>query len=161
MFLWLLILFVVVPLADCWLLFKMFQAGLGLEGTLVLVIATGMLGAALAKHQGLTAWRRVHEQLGRGELPGEALLDGILILLAATVLITPGVMTDLLGLALLVPPLRGIFRRPLLNWLKRRATVSIQALAPRNTDEVPPGATVIDAEFVQSEEEEIRNSKSE
>ena len=69
-----------------------------------LVIGTGFLGAWLARHQGLQAWRRIASEVDGGRMPGEALLDGFLVLLAAFLLILPGLLSDVLAIALLFPP---------------------------------------------------------
>ena len=86
--------------------------------TVGLVIFTGVLGAALARHQGLRCWRQFRLRLAQGEVPAAELLDGLMILLAAAVLVTPGVITDCLGFLLLVPPLRRQVRRRLAERLR-------------------------------------------
>ncbi len=102
----LLLLFTVVPLAELWLLLRIGEA-VGLGPTLGLVVVTGVTGAWLARHEGARAWRAVQEQLAAGRLPGRELLEAVLVLVAGIVLITPGVLTDAAGLALLVRPVRA------------------------------------------------------
>lgn len=111
----LLLLFSVVPLVEFALLVWI-ASRTSFAFTLALVLCTGVAGAALARSQGWRAWRRVQQDLAAGRVPTTALFDSVAILLAGTLLITPGVLTDALGLALLVP----WFRR----WVARR-------LAPR------------------------------
>lgn len=101
----LLLLFTVVPLAELWLLLRIGEA-VGLGPTLGLVVVTGVTGAWLARHEGARAWRAVQEQLAAGRLPGRELLEAVMVLVAGIVLITPGVLTDAAGLALLVRPIR-------------------------------------------------------
>jgi UPF0716 protein FxsA len=91
--------------------------------TIGLVVLTGAVGAWLAREQGLRCWREVHRQLSQGQLPAEPLLDGLMILVAGALLITPGVLTDALGFALLVPPIRRRMRRYLAERFKTRITV--------------------------------------
>ena len=150
MLLKLLILFVVLPLLDLWLLFTLADGMVSYIVTVGVVVATGIVGASLAKRQGLAAWKNFNAELGRGALPADAMLDGVLILLAGAVLITPGLITDAIGLALLVPPLRRVVRRRLIARLASK--IQVQSVASPHfpgTDDPnpPPAATVIDAEF--------------
>jgi UPF0716 protein FxsA len=96
---------------------------IGVWPTIVLIILTGILGTYLAKQQGLETIRRTQEQLRRGMMPGEAVLDGISILVGGTLLLTPGFVTDIMGLMLLLPPTRKFFKVLMLkafkNWIDR------------------------------------------
>ena len=89
---------------------------IGAFNTLIIVILTGFLGALLARHQGMKTMLKVRENLARGEMPAEHLLDALLILLAGIVLLTPGFLTDLAGLIILIPTTRFHFKR----WLRKR-----------------------------------------
>lgn len=140
----LLTLFIILPLLDLWLLSAL--AGdslLGFGFTIGVVIATGLIGASLAKRQGLTAWRNFNDELRQGVLPADAMLDGVLILLAGAVLITPGLITDAVGLALLLPPIRFLVRRRLVK--KLVSQIQVQQVGPPAGSH--PVETVIDAEF--------------
>ena len=110
MFLRLLLLFTVVPLVELFLLVKLGTV-VGVGPTIALVIFTGILGAWLARQQGLGVLRRLRAELAEGRLPAGALIDGLLILVAGAVLLTPGLLTDALGFVLLVPPSRAVVRR--------------------------------------------------
>lgn len=101
----LLLLFLVVPLAEIYLLI---QAGgaIGALNTVALVVLTAVVGAWLLRWQGLATLRRVQQSLERGELPETALIEGVLLLLAGALLLTPGFLTDAVGFALLVPNAR-------------------------------------------------------
>ena len=110
MFLRLLLLFTVVPLVELFLLVKLGTV-VGVGPTIALVIFTGILGAWLARQQGLDVLRRVNEDLSHGRMPTEALMDGVLILIAAAVLLTPGLLTDALGFVLLIPRTRAAVRK--------------------------------------------------
>ena len=110
MFLRLLLLFTVVPLLELFLLVKLGTV-IGIGATVLIVICTGVLGAWLARWQGLGVLRRLTEDLNQGRLPADALIDGLLILIAGAVLLTPGLITDALGFLLLVPQGRAVVRR--------------------------------------------------
>ena len=110
MFLRLLLLFTVVPLIELFLLVKL-GTMIGIGATVLIVICTGILGAWLARWQGLGVLRRLTEDLNKGRLPADALIDGLLILIAGAVLLTPGLITDAFGFLLLVPQGRAVVRR--------------------------------------------------
>jgi UPF0716 protein FxsA len=112
MFLRLLALFVLLPLAELALLIQVGQ-WIGLGWTLAIVVATGFAGAALARRQGLRAWLAIQRELREGRMPGATLIDGLLILIGGIVLLTPGLLTDLFGFLLLVPVSRSALRRVL------------------------------------------------
>ena len=115
MFLKLFLFFTIVPLTEFYLLLKLGQA-IGLWPTLGVVFGTGFLGAVLAKRQGLAIFRHLLSEMEQGILPAEALFDGVLLLLAGALLITPGLLTDCLGIMLLFPQTR----RALKAWLRRK-----------------------------------------
>ena len=107
--------FTLIPFCELYLLIKIGYY-LGAFNTILVVIVTGLLGAYLAKLQGIKTMMRVRESLNRGELPAEEMLDALLIFVAGIVLITPGFITDLAGLGILVPNTRSWFKR----WLRRK-----------------------------------------
>jgi UPF0716 protein FxsA len=92
---------------------------------ILMVIATGVIGAALARWQGWQMLQRIRADAGAGRVPADALIDGFLILLAGILLVTPGVMSDLLGVALLIPPVRTIVKRLVATWIKRSIEVRV------------------------------------
>jgi UPF0716 protein FxsA len=110
MFLRLLLLFTVVPLIELFLLVKLGTV-IGIGATVLIVISTGVLGAWLARRQGLGVLRRLSEDLNEGRLPGDTLIDGLLILVAGVLLLTPGLITDTIGFLLLLPQGRTVVRR--------------------------------------------------
>ena len=87
---------------------------------------TGFLGGSLAHRQGFAVWRQIQETFARGQLPGLALMEGLMILVAGLVLITPGVLTDVSGFLLLVP----ILRRPLARRILNRLAHSLGTKSP-------------------------------
>ncbi len=119
MFFRLLALFTLVPLLELFLLVQIGKR-MGLVPTLALVLFTGVLGAALARSQGLRVLRQVQAEMARGALPTEALMEGLMIFIAGAVLLTPGLLTDLAGFFLLLPFGRRLVRRQISRRLKSR-----------------------------------------
>lgn len=118
----LVLLFTILPLVELGLLLWIADHTSWLF-TLGLVILTGVLGASLARHQGLQCWREFHRRVSQGELPTDPLLDGLMILVAAALLVTPGVITDCVGFSLLAPPIRRLIRGRLAHRLKAKIVV--------------------------------------
>lgn len=106
----LILLFTVVPVVELVLLIEIGSL-VGTLYTVALILGTGALGAALARAQGLRVLREVQAEFGQGRLPAASLIDGLLILLAGALLLTPGVLTDALGFACLTPFFRKQIRR--------------------------------------------------
>lgn len=107
--------FTLIPFSELYLLIKIGYY-LGAFNTILVVIVTGLLGAYLAKLQGIKTMMRVRESMNRGELPAEEMLDALLIFVAGIVLLTPGFITDLAGLAILIPNTRSLFKQ----WLRKK-----------------------------------------
>lgn len=99
------LLFTTVTLLELAIIIPLGQA-IGLLPTVAIVLGTAVLGASLAKRQGLTIWQRIQKELSTGQLPKDSLLDGLAVLIAGAFLLTPGVLTDIAGLLLLLPPAR-------------------------------------------------------
>lgn len=118
MFARLLFLFIAVPLIELALLVRLGTL-IGFWPTIGIVIVTGVLGAALARAQGLRVWIGIQDDLRQGRMPVRGLMDGLLVLVGGVVLLTPGVLTDLAGIALLLPPTRALARRALRRKLDR------------------------------------------
>ncbi|MFQ5772136.1 MAG: FxsA family protein [bacterium] len=115
----LLLLFTIVPLIELALLIKLGQH-IGLFNTIAVVIVTGIVGAALARYEGFGILHRIQNELARGQLPAESLLDGALILAGALLLLTPGLLTDVAGLALLLPFTRTFVKIYLKNYFRSK-----------------------------------------
>ena len=107
--------FTLIPLVEIYLLIKLGQ-NFGAITSILLVIFTGILGAYLARMEGLRTLFRIQETMREGRMPGEELLDALLIAIAGLVLITPGFITDVAGFLLLFPFTRKLAK----NWLKER-----------------------------------------
>lgn len=111
---------IIVPTIEIWGLITAGRA-FGWEITLLLVIATGVIGAWLARRQGLQVFQLAQHQLQQGKIPGEAILDGICIFAGGLVLLTPGFFTDAMGFLLLIPYTRGIAKIWIKKWLWKLA----------------------------------------
>ncbi|THB67879.1 MAG: FxsA family protein [Desulfovibrio sp.] len=107
--------FIAIPLMELYLLLQV-GGYLGAWPTIGLVIATGIAGASLAKRQGMSVMARIHQNTANGVVPTEELQDGLLILVAGVVLITPGLLTDVAGLLLLIPWTRNMAKQ----WLRKK-----------------------------------------
>ncbi len=155
----LLLLFTIIPLVELWLLVQL-SGMFGFWTTIALVIGTGMAGAALARWQGWQALERVRTEMRQGMLPAQAIGDGVLIVAAGLLLITPGVLTDALGLSLLIPPLRKLVLKGLRHCFTTHLRMKTDAFYTEETGAPPPGsstvvdARVIDAEVVDAERDE-------
>jgi UPF0716 protein FxsA len=106
----LILLFIVVPVAELYVIIKVGEL-IGVWPTLALLLADALLGSWLLKHQGREAWRRFNQALAERRFPGREVADGALIIVGGTLLLTPGFLTDIVGVFLLLPPTRAISRR--------------------------------------------------
>jgi len=121
-FLKLFIVFALVTFAELMILVRLYMAT-GLGVTLGIIVATAALGSYLVRRQGIIVWRKFNEELARGELPADRMLDGLFIIISGALLLTPGLLTDFTGFMLLVPGNRRILR----EWLKGRLRGKISA----------------------------------
>lgn len=163
MLLYLFILFTMVPLLELMLLIRIGQS-FGVLPTIGLVLFTGVVGTWLARREGWRTWAAINSELSAGRLPGNQLVDALMILVAGVLLITPGVMTDCLGFALLIPPFRMLLRER----LKKRFRMQVQFHHFGGTNgpwgSAPPGRSTddefIDVEATVQDEDTDRNSLS-
>jgi UPF0716 protein FxsA len=118
----LILLFIVIPVAELYVIIKVGEL-IGVWPTLILLLADALLGSWLLKHEGRGAWRRFNEALAARRFPGREVVDGALIIVGGTLLLTPGFITDLVGAFLLLPPTRAIARRLLKRFTIGRFTV--------------------------------------
>lgn len=142
----LLLIFIGVPLVE---LFLFLHAGrlMGIAPTVALVILTGVLGAWLTKQQGLRTLRRYHQALAEGRLPHEEVIEGIMILAAGAVLLTPGFLTDVAGFLVLIPRVRAAARRKLAAHLEGKI-LAASSPAPGGPG-APGGVIEIEAEVIE------------
>jgi UPF0716 protein FxsA len=116
------LLFVGVPFAEIYVLLQVGHA-IGALNTLGLLILISIVGAWLAKREGVGVLRRMQAAINAGRVPGTELIDGFLILLAAALMLTPGFLTDIVAILLLLPPVRAGMRRTLRRVLARRIEI--------------------------------------
>ena len=121
--------FTLIPVSEIYILITI-GGQIGILPSIALVILTGIVGASLARSQGLQTLGRIRDSFQQGLVPGEALLNALLIAIAGIVLLTPGFLTDAAGLFLLIPATRTLCR----EWLKRRME---SVYAQRNADNGP------------------------
>ena len=134
---WLLaVVFLVVPIVELAVIIQVRQT-IGALETIALLIAVSVAGGWLVKREGVGLLRRISAAVSAGRVPGRELADGALIVFAGALLITPGFLSDLLGIALLLPPVRAVVRPALLGALARRAIV-------RRTGPGAYGGTIVD-----------------
>ena len=115
-------LFIGVPFAEIYVLLQVGGA-IGVVNTLVLLVVISVVGAWLAKREGLGVLRRMQRSIDSGRVPGTELVDGFLILLAGALMLTPGFLTDILAILLLLPPVRAVVRRELRRRVARRIQI--------------------------------------
>lgn len=121
-FLILLCLFVIVPVIEISLFIEV-GSWIGLWPTIAIIFTTAIVGASLVRHQGLATLTSAQAQLQRGELPAEKVAEGVLLAVAGVLLLTPGFLTDALGLALLIPPVRQRLAKQGLQRLMQSSSV--------------------------------------
>jgi UPF0716 protein FxsA len=119
---WLLLLFVVTPLVELAILLKVNEWLGSWRETILLVILTGFVGAWLAKAQGLIVLQQIQQDMNAGRLPAPRLLDGLMIIVAGALLVTPGLITDAVGFLLLIPSVRVFLKL----WLRARIEKRIE-----------------------------------
>lgn len=106
------LLFFVVPVLELAVIIQV-GAAIGVLNTIALLILSGVLGGWLMKREGLGVVRRIQRATAEGRVPGSELVDAFLILLGGALMLAPGFLTDLLGLSLMLPPVRAVVRRVL------------------------------------------------
>jgi UPF0716 protein FxsA len=119
----LILLFIVVPIAELYVIIQVGQA-IGALPTVAILIADSVIGSMLLRAQGRGAWRRFRQATAEGRVPAREVLDGALVIFGGAFLITPGFITDVLGVLLLLPPTRAVIRRVLVGTFSRRFVVS-------------------------------------
>ena len=143
--------FVLVPLAELYVIIKVVGPALGAPLTIALLAADSLLGSWLLRSQGRAVWRRFNEVVRAGRVPHNEVIDGVLVIFGGAFLITPGFITDVIGLILLVPPSRRVVRRIARRAIERRAIVTVAGPAGRRTRGRRDGPRDYDVEGTASE----------
>src|SRR3954465_15993475 len=144
----LVLVFIVLPIAE---LYVIIQVGglIGAGPTIAILILDSLIGAWLWRHQGRAAWRRFNAALQEGRVPAREVLDGTLVIFGGALLITPGFITDVLGLVLLIPPTRALVRGVLTRRLAHRMVVSAQRPRPRSDYDVEGSAVDVEQDRIE------------
>lgn len=123
----LIVLFIVVPLAELAVIIQVGQV-IGVLPTIVILLADSIVGGVLMRAQGRSTWRRFNEATRAGRVPHREAFDGALVIFGGALLLTPGFLTDVLGLLLLIPPTRLVARRVVGAMITRRMLVGVAGL---------------------------------
>ncbi|WP_026894587.1 FxsA family protein [Clostridiisalibacter paucivorans] len=113
----LIILFTAIPIAELYVLFKLAEKTSALT-TIAIVLLTGVVGAYLAKSQGRAILDRIRLELNSGRMPGNELINGLCVLIGGALLLTPGIITDVMGFSLVIPATREVFKQLLRDKFK-------------------------------------------
>jgi UPF0716 protein FxsA len=142
-------LFILVPIAELAVIIQVGQA-IGVWWTILLLIADSILGSLLMRSQGRVAWRRFNEAVGAARVPAREVADGVLVIFGGALLLTPGFLTDIVGLLFLLPPTRAAIRRIFLRQAMKRISISMVGVqvpnAARRSDDVEGTAVDVDAD---------------
>jgi UPF0716 protein FxsA len=117
-------LFIALPLAELYVILKVGDA-IGAVWTILLLAADSVLGSLLLRAQGRSVWRRFNTALAEGKMPHREVIDGVLVIFGGAFLITPGFITDIVGLLLLLPPTRALIRSQVVRRLGRRVAIGV------------------------------------
>ena len=126
MLLRLFLLFTILPSFELWLLFQV-KDQIGLLETIWIVVITGMVGASMAKAQGLMVLQDLQEQSKKGIPPTQTLVEGVLVLIGGVLLVTPGILTDAFGFSLIIPFTRRLWAPAVRSWFGKRFTANARA----------------------------------
>lgn len=144
-----------VPLVELTLLLWLAQYE-GWLVTLGIVLFTGILGTLLARSQGFSTWQKIQSQMASGQMPGSAMADAAMIFAAGALLMTPGLLTDAFGFALLIPPCREWMKKRFLSWAKSKfhiqATTTVDGETHTYTSS-PGRSEVVDSYVVPDQQD--------
>jgi UPF0716 protein FxsA len=130
----LVLIFVIVPLAELYVIIAVVGQAIGPIWTILLLAADSIVGAMLMKSQGRAVWRRFQLAVQEGRMPHREVIDGVLVIFGGAFLITPGFITDVIGVLLLLPPTRALIRRWIVRGAGRRFAVFVTDPRGRHTD---------------------------
>jgi UPF0716 protein FxsA len=145
----LVLLFILVPIAELAVIIQVGQE-IGVWWTIAILVADSVLGSVLMRAQGRAAWRRFSEATSAGRVPAREVVDGALVIFGGALLLTPGFITDIFGLILLLPPTRALVRRVLVRRLAHRMVLSVTGprQRPRRDDDIEGTAVDVDKDRI-------------
>jgi UPF0716 protein FxsA len=126
----LVLLFLAIPFAELYVILEVVGPAIGAPLTILLLAVDSLIGALLFRSQGRSVWRRFNETMAAGRVPHRELIDGVLVIFGGAFLITPGFLTDIVGILLLLPPTRSVIRRLLV----RRLVVQVRTREPYDVE---------------------------
>lgn len=150
------VLFILVPILELAVIIQVGQV-VGVGWTLVGLITMSLIGAALVKAEGLRAWRRVREALAEARMPAEEVVDGALVLLGGALMLTPGFLTDAVGLLLVVPLTRGVLNRAIRGRVRGAFGMPRRRGSGSRAAGSPADEAVVDVDVVSIERDERRS----
>ena len=141
------VIFIVIPLAELYVILQVGEA-IGAPLTVFLLALDSVVGAALLRSQGRAVWTRFSQSMNAGKVPHQEVLDGVLVIFGGAFLITPGFLTDIVGILLLLPPSRAVARRAVTGLAKRNFVVRMVSFgaAARRPPDYDVEGTVVDRE---------------
>jgi UPF0716 protein FxsA len=134
--LFLVVIFILVPIAELYVIIKVGEA-IGFVPTIVLLLADAILGSILLRHQGRAAWIRFNRALAEGRVPHKEVFDGVLVIMGGALLLTPGFLTDIVGLIFLIPPTRALIRAVSARFVRRRLALGTTVFSFGNARRPP------------------------
>ncbi len=143
------LLFIVAPVAELYTIIQM-SGSIGFFNTLGLMIAVGFIGSWLVRREGMRVWRRFNEAVAQGKIPTKEMIDGVLILGAGALLLTPGFLSDVFGILMLFPVTRAFFRSYLMRRAKNGTAFFTSGFGGRAATQNRPG------DFIDTDAEEPR-----
>ncbi len=135
------VLFTAVTLIELWLIVQMARL-ITWPVTILLAIVSGIIGSAMVKREGLSVLRKGQTELASGRFPAGPIAEGVVLLVGGAFLITPGLLTDVVGLSTLMPPCRRVYAKWLVAWARR----NVKIINPSAPFQQPRGGNVFDAE---------------
>ena len=147
----LILLFILLPLADLWLLLVLSNRT-SWQFSVLLVIISGLIGAYLARQSSKAVWSKIQSKLGRGEFSTELLSDGAMIFFAAGLLLTPGFITDAIGLSILIPPIRNWYKTVVARWFKLQTNFQIVMPQMEPNQEPPLDENTVEGKVADSDQ---------
>ncbi|MEM7785398.1 MAG: FxsA family protein [Planctomycetota bacterium] len=150
----LILIFILVPLADLILLMVM-SSYTGWAVSIGLVILSGIVGAYLARRSTSAVWGKITSSLQKGQMNSDLISDGAMIFFAAGLLLTPGFLTDFVGLSLLIPVCRQWYKARLTHWFKNNFKMQVVSMG-----HPPQDPNTVDGEVLQRDEREVERKKA-